>query len=164
METLCELTTRPFLESDQKDTDGLRIGDNVGRFSFLLKTDADDVFVSIEAVLSSLCKLISPKEILCEGKCNKNPWGFRNGKKGSKLGRLNFYGCFIQIFAWVSCWKHFILRCGSFVCWGFFHSSSFLRQDGVYVGMLANKFGIKVTHLEGFELKTPKHNVFQLPM
>lgn len=34
----------------------------------------------------------------------------------------------------------------------------------MYVGMLANKFGIKVTHLEGFELKTPKRNVFQLPM
>ena len=72
METLCELTTRPFRESDQKDTDGLRIGDNVGRFSFLLKTDADDVFVSIEAVLSSLCKLISPKEILCEGNFKRN--------------------------------------------------------------------------------------------
>ena len=42
--------------------------------------------------------VISPKEILCEGNFNKNPWGFRSGKKGSKLGRLNFHGCFILDF------------------------------------------------------------------
>lgn len=34
----------------------------------------------------------------------------------------------------------------------------------MYVGMLANKFGIKVIHLESFELKTPKPELQCIPI
>ena len=122
------------------------------KFSFLLKAD-DDVFVNSAELLSFLSDpMTTPKKKLYMGIHRKHPLVQRRGKwkitKGEYSGRN--YPDFCPGFGFVLSYDVAItfVKAFSFV--------PYYRMDDVYVGMLANRTGIKITHNAGFEMSAPK--------
>ena len=117
------------------------------KFSFLLKTD-DDVFVNSAGLLSFLNAPTTPKKGLFLGNHYQNPLVYRGGKwKVTKEEyRESHYPDFCPGFGYVL--SHDVVI--SFV--KAFAFVSYFRLDDVYVGMLANRTGIKIIHNTGFEL------------
>ncbi|XP_022800240.1 beta-1,3-galactosyltransferase 5-like [Stylophora pistillata] len=128
------------------------------RFSFLLKTD-DDVFVNTAAVFSFLNEPIIPNVMLYAGMQYKNPWILRSGKW--KVSREELAGVHYPDFC--AGFGYILSRdvVASFV--DAFSIVPFFRLDDVYVGMLANKTGIKIVHVDGFELGAPRPELQCIP-
>ena len=116
-------------------------------FSFLLKVD-DDVCVNTEKILSFLSQPTTPKEKLYMGNLIENPRVLRSGKW--KVTEEEYsgdhYPDFCRGFGLLFSQDTVILLVKTFPVLPFF------RLDDVYIGMLANKTGIKVLHNVGFEL------------
>ena len=121
------------------------------KFSFLLKTD-DDVFVNSVELLSFLNKPTTPKKKLYLGNHYQNPSVHRGGKwKVTKEEyRESHYPNFCPGFGYVLSHDVVTLFVKAFVFVPYF------RLDDVYVGMLANRTGIKIIHNAGFELDAPR--------
>ena len=122
------------------------------KFSFLLKAD-DDVFVNSAELLSFLSDpMTTPKKKLYMGIHRKHPLVQRRGKwkitKGEYSGRN--YPDFCPGFGFVLSYDVAITFVKAFAFVPYY------RMDDVYVGMLANRTGIKITHNAGFEMSAPK--------
>ncbi|KAJ7365033.1 hypothetical protein OS493_007674 [Desmophyllum pertusum] len=120
------------------------------KFSFLLKVD-DDVFVNSVGLLSFLNKPSTPKEKLYVGNHYKNPDVYRGGKWKVTKDEYSepHYPDFCPGFGFVLSHDVVVTFVKAFAFVPYF------RLDDVYVGMLANKTGIKIIHSEGFELDPP---------
>ncbi|KAJ7387515.1 hypothetical protein OS493_000846 [Desmophyllum pertusum] len=120
------------------------------KFSFLLKVD-DDVFVNPERVLSFLNEPSTPKEKLYAGEHRINPRALRDGKWKVTIEEYSetHYPDFCPGLGFVL--SHDVVV--SFV--KAFDFVPYFRLDDVYVGMLANKTGIKIMHNAGFESYPP---------
>ncbi|KAJ7365034.1 hypothetical protein OS493_007675 [Desmophyllum pertusum] len=120
------------------------------KFSFLLKVD-DDVFVNSVGLLSFLSKPTTPKEKLYVGNHYKNPDVYRGGKWKVTKDEYSeaHYPDFCPGFGFVLSQDVVVTFVKAFAFVPYF------RLDDVYVGMLANKTGIKIIHNEGFELDPP---------
>ena len=121
------------------------------KFSFLLKVD-DDVFVNSVGLLSFLSKPTTPKEKLYVGNHYKNPDVYRGGKWNVTKDEYSeaHYPDFCPGFGFVLSHDVVVTFVKAFAFVPYF------RLDDVYVGMLANKTGIKIIHNEGFELDPPR--------
>ncbi|XP_078364024.1 beta-1,3-galactosyltransferase 5-like [Oculina patagonica] len=121
------------------------------KFSFLLKTD-DDVFVNSEKLLSFLSEPTTPKKALYMGNHYTNAEVFRGGKW--KVSKEEYsgerYPDFCPGFGYVLLYDSVISLVKTFSLLPYF------RLDDVYVGMLANRTGIKPLHNVGFELDPPR--------
>ena len=119
-------------------------------FSFLLKLD-DDVFVNVPKVLLFLREPTTPKEKLYTGKHYTDQFPRREGKWMVTYEEYNdtTYPDFCPGFGYIL--SHDVVS--SFV--ETFPSLPFFRLDDVYVGILANKNGIKIIDNVGFELWNP---------
>ena len=115
------------------------------KFSFLLKTD-DDVFVNTRALISHLCQPLTPKEKLYMGNLYKSANVYRGGKWEVSFEEYNgsHYPDFCPGFGYVLSADVVAL----FV--ELFDVVPAFRLDDVYVGMLADKGGVKFMHNEGF--------------
>ncbi|KAJ7387726.1 hypothetical protein OS493_001069 [Desmophyllum pertusum] len=120
------------------------------KFSFLLKTD-DDVFVNAPGVLSFLSEPTTPKEQLYVGNHYTNPDVYRGGKWKITIEEYSesHYPDFCPGFGFVLSHDVVVTFVKAFAFVPYF------RLDDVYVGMLANKTGIKIIHNEGFEVYPP---------
>ena len=122
------------------------------KFSFLLKAD-DDVFVNSVELLSFLSDpMTTPKKKLYMGIQYKHPLVKRRGKwKVSKeeYGGRN-YPDFCPGFGFVLSYDVAVTFVKAFAFVPYY------RVDDVYVGMLANRTGIKITRNAGFEMKARK--------
>ncbi|KAJ7376515.1 hypothetical protein OS493_034251 [Desmophyllum pertusum] len=120
------------------------------KFSFLLKVD-DDVFVNSAGVLSFLSKPTTPKEKLYVGNHYKNPDVYRGGKWKVTKDEYSetHYPDFCPGFGFLLSHDVVVTFVKAFVVVPYF------RLDDVYVGMLANKTGVKIIHNVGFELNVP---------
>ncbi|XP_078353563.1 beta-1,3-galactosyltransferase 5-like [Oculina patagonica] len=121
------------------------------KFSFLLKTD-DDVFVNSEKLVSFLSEPTTPKKALYMGVPYKDPKVLRRGKwKVSKEEYSDAkYPDFCPGFGYVLSYDVVISLVKTFSLLPYF------RLDDVYVGMLANRTGIKPIRNVGFELHLRK--------
>ncbi|KAJ7365035.1 hypothetical protein OS493_007676 [Desmophyllum pertusum] len=120
------------------------------KFSFLLKVD-DDVFVNSAGLLSFLSKPTTPKENLYTGERRINPPADRARKWKVTIDEYKEkrYPDFCPGFGFVLSHDVVVKFLKAFSIVPFF------RLDDVYVGMLANKTGIKIIHNAGFELNAP---------
>ena len=121
------------------------------KFAFLLKTD-DDVFVNSAGLLSFLSEPTRPKKKLYMGEHRRNRPALREGKWKVTKEEYNetYYPDFCPGFGYVLSHDVVISFVKSFAFVPYF------RLDDVYVGMLANRTGIKVVHNAGFELNSRK--------
>ena len=123
-------------------------------FSFLLKMD-DDTFVNVKSLISVLAKPKIPKEKLYMGHCYKRPVVKRRGKWKVSYEDYNqtFYpdfcsGCGIVLSFDV---VHLFVDLYAVVPW--------FKIDDVYIGMLAEKAGVKAKYMRKFHKKKPPINV-----
>ncbi|XP_078354476.1 beta-1,3-galactosyltransferase 5-like [Oculina patagonica] len=121
------------------------------KFSFLLKTD-DDVFVNSEKLVSFLSEPTTPKKALYMGNHYTDAWVHRGGKWKVSMEEYSDakYPDFCPGFGYVLSYDVVIALVKTFTLLPYF------RLDDVYVGMLANRTGIKPIHNVGFELDSPK--------
>ena len=120
-------------------------------FSFLLKVD-DDVFVNSAKLYSSLSSPTTPKKNLYMGLHNKHALVMRHGywKVSKKEYSDKFYPDFCSGFGYVLSYDVALTFVEAFAFLPFY------RIDDVYVGMLANRAGIKITQNAGFEVRAGK--------
>lgn len=120
------------------------------KFSFLLKMD-DDVFVNMKALLSLLNKPSTPRKTFFMGNHYKNPNVHRDGKWKVTFEEYSqpTYPSFCPGLGYVLSADVVAI----FV--NLLHVVPAFRLDDVYVGMLANKGGINITHNEGFVVHGP---------
>ena len=121
-------------------------------FSYLLKVD-DDVFVDIKRLVSHLSKPTTPRKKYYMGDRIRNPIVFRKGKW--KVSEEEFapgksYPDFVRGLGYVlspDVVSIFVDLVGVV---------RHFRLDDVYVGMLADKAGVEITHHPGFLVFGPK--------
>ncbi|KAL9950774.1 hypothetical protein ACROYT_G043332, partial [Oculina patagonica] len=120
------------------------------KFSFLLKTD-DDVFVNAEKLVSFLGEPTVPKKAVFMGLVYRNPGVHRQGKwKVSKEEySSDTYPDFCFGLGYVLSHDALISLVQTFALLPYF------RLDDVYVGMLADRAGIKAINNGGFEHDLP---------
>ena len=120
------------------------------KFAFLLKVD-DDVFVNSAKLYSFLSDLSTPKSKLYMGIHRKNALVQRRGKW--KVSKEEYsdrtYPDFCPGFGFVLSHDVSVTFADTFAVVPFY------RMDDVYVGFLAHKTGIKITHNAGFEMSSP---------
>ncbi|KAJ7387514.1 hypothetical protein OS493_000845 [Desmophyllum pertusum] len=150
METSCELTTTIITGIRPLRYKWFRMGNQTLQVFFSLKVD-DDVFVNPERVLSFLSEPSTPKEKLYAGEHRINPRALRDGKWKITIEEYSktHYPDFCPGLGFVL--SHDVVV--SFV--KAFDFVPYFRLDDVYVGMLANKTGIKIMHNAGFESYPP---------
>ena len=123
-------------------------------FSFLLKMD-DDTFVNVKSLISVLAKPEIPKEKLYMGHCPKGPYVKREGKwkVSFKDYKHKFYPDFCSGYGIVlsSDLVHLFVDLYAVVPW--------FRIDDVYIGMLAEKAGVKPKYVGKFHIVEPPINV-----
>ena len=123
------------------------------QFSFLLKMD-DDVFVNTRALISLLKNPKTPRENLYTGKVEAPAQVLRHGKW--KVSENEYNGTFYPPL----CPGFGIVLSpdvvNTFV--GLFDVVPRFRLDDVYIGLLANKTGVKPIHNRNFELWPNKKN------
>ena len=121
------------------------------KFSFLLKTD-DDVFVNTKALILHLIKPNTPTEKLYMGNYYKSAEVHRIGKWKVSREEYNrsYYPGFCPGFGYVLSADVVAL----FV--DLFDVVPAFRLDDVYIGLLAEKAGVKVIHNDGFIVGPPK--------
>ncbi|KAL9950778.1 hypothetical protein ACROYT_G043336 [Oculina patagonica] len=116
------------------------------KFSFLLKTD-DDVFVNAEKLVSFLGEPTTPKKSLYMGLVYRTPLANRDGKW--KVSKEEYskerYPDFCFGLGYVLSHDALISLVQTFALLPYF------RLDDVYVGMLADRAGIKAINNAGFE-------------
>ena len=121
------------------------------KFSFLLKTD-DDVFVNTKALILHLIKPNTPTEKLYMGNHYKSAWVIREGKW--KVTEEEYSGSrypgFCPGFGYVLSADIVAL----FI--DLFDVVPAFRLDDVYVGLLADKAGVKAIHNDGFIVGPPE--------
>ena len=121
-------------------------------FSYLLKVD-DDVFVDIKRLVSHLSKPTTPRKKYYMGDRIRNPIVFRQGKwkvSEEEIAPGKSYPDFVRGLGYVlspDVVSIFVDLVG--VVRRF-------RLDDVYVGMLADKAGVEITHHPGFLVFGPK--------
>ena len=123
-------------------------------FSFLLKMD-DDAFVNVKRFISVLAKPEIPKEKLYMGHCFKGPVVKRRGKWKVSYEDYNqtFYPDFCSGYEIVLSFDvvHLFVDLYAVVPW--------FKIDDVYIGMLAEKVGVKGKYMRKFHNKEPSINV-----
>ena len=123
-------------------------------FSFLLKMD-DDTFVNVKRLISVLAKLEIPNERLYMGHCFKGPVVKRRGKWKVSYEDYNqtFYPDFCSGYGIVLSFDvvHLFVDLYAVVPW--------FKIDDVYIGMLAEKAGVKAKYMRKFHKKEPPINV-----
>ena len=123
-------------------------------FSFLLKMD-DDTFVNVKRFISVLAKPEIPKEKLYMGHCFKGPVVKRRGKWKVSYEDYNqtFYPDFCSEYGIVFSFDvvHLLVDLYAVVPW--------FKIDDVYIGMLAEKAGVKTKYMRKFHNKEPPINV-----
>lgn len=121
-------------------------------FSYLLKVD-DDVFVDIKRLVSHLSKPTTPRKKYYMGDRIRNPIVFRQGKwkvSEEEFGPGKSYPDFVRGLGYVlspDVVSFFVDLVGVV---------RHFRLDDVYVGMLADKAGVEITHHPGFLVFGPK--------
>ena len=123
------------------------------QFSFLLKMD-DDVFVNTRALISLLKNPKTPRENLYTGKVHEHAKVIRHGKWQVSENEYNgtFYPPFCPGFG-IALSSDVV---DTFV--GLFDVIPRFRLDDFYIGLLANKTGVKPIHNRNFEVWPNKKN------
>ena len=122
-------------------------------FSFLLKMD-DDTFVDIKSLISLLAKPAIPKTKLYTGECNDRNVVKRRGKWKVSFEEYNqkFYPGFCSGYGFIlsSDVVYLFVELFDVVPW--------FRIDDVYIGMLAEKAGVKPKYMKKFHRVEPPIN------
>ena len=121
-------------------------------FSYLLKVD-DDVFVDIKGLVSHLSKPTTPRTKYYMGDRIRNPIVFRQGKwrvTEEEFSSGKSYPDFVRGLGYV------LSPDVVSVFVDLFGVVRHFRLDDVYVGMLADKAGVEITHHPGFLVFGPK--------